>query len=229
LEQLEYFADPHAYFKLVFDPSVIVTSIAMISENLIGVTYKRHDDFVEVMNNTNPVIAAYTTVHARLKLYEYIEKLGNRGLYFDTDSIIYLSDLYTDQYEVRVGWHLGEMTNELKEYGKNAYISEFASGGPKNYAYKVEDTENGQDQFAIKVRGITLSKVTSKRVNFKSLRRLVKQLVKNNTKEEVIIVNNRIERAKRGKIVTKTCSKTFPVIYDKRIVRKNYTTVLYGW
>jgi len=183
LEQLEYFADPHAYFKLVFDPSTIVTSITIISEKLIGVTYKKHDEFVEVMSNTNPVIAAYTTAHARLKLYEYIEKLNDRVLYFDTDSIIYVSDLGTDEYEVPVGWHVGEMTNELKDYGKEAYISEFTSGGPKNYAYKVECTENVQNHFAIKVRGITLSNVTSKRVNFKSLRRLVKKMVKNNDKE----------------------------------------------
>jgi len=229
LDQLEYFADPYEYFKLVFDPAIIVTSIVMISEKLIGVTYKRKNDFVEVMNNTNPIIAAYTTAHARLKLYEYLEQLGDRVLYFDTDSVIYLSNLNTNQYEVPVGWHLGEMTNELKDYGMHSYISEFVSGGPKNYAYKIAGTDNGKDQCEIKVRGITLSKVTSKRVNFKSLRRLVKHLVKKNKKEEVVIVTNRIERAKRGKIITKTTSKTFRVVYDKRILRKNYTTVPYGW
>jgi len=163
LDQLEYFADPHEYFKLVFDPSVIVTSIAMINEKLIGVTYKRQNDFVEVMNNTNPIIAAYTTAHARLKLYEYIEQLGDRVLYFDTDSVIYLSDLNTEQYEVPVGWHLGEMTNELKDYGIYSYVSEFVSGGPKNYAYKIAGTDNGNDQCEIQVRGQTSCKEEQER------------------------------------------------------------------
>lgn len=35
-------------------------------------------------------MGAMTTTHARLVLYELLEKLGDRLLYFDTDSIIFL-------------------------------------------------------------------------------------------------------------------------------------------
>ena len=42
------------------------------------------DDFVDVQQNTNPIIAAVCTAHARLKLYSYIERLGENCLYFDT-------------------------------------------------------------------------------------------------------------------------------------------------
>lgn len=182
------------------------------------------------MPNTNAVIAAYTTTTARLKLYEYIEKLGERVLYFDTDSVIYVSNVQNQsaEYEVPLGWCLGEMTNELNEYGENAYIKEFVSGGPKNYAYRI-CSDQADDQYVIKVKGITLSKVISKRVNFKSLRKMVKSFVLNDIQNEILIVTNQIQRQKRGIIVTKPTSKMYRIVYDKRIVQKDFSTIPFGY
>ena len=39
--------------------------------------------------NTNVAVASFVTCHARLHLYEELEKIGERVLYFDTDSIIF--------------------------------------------------------------------------------------------------------------------------------------------
>ncbi|WAR06961.1 hypothetical protein MAR_016919 [Mya arenaria] len=47
--------------------------------------------FIETSEKTNVVIAAYTTAQARLKLYSYLEKLGPRALYADTDFVIFLT------------------------------------------------------------------------------------------------------------------------------------------
>uniref|UniRef100_A0A915HF12 Uncharacterized protein n=1 Tax=Romanomermis culicivorax TaxID=13658 RepID=A0A915HF12_ROMCU len=81
--------------------------------------------------------AAYTTAQARLKLYSYIKSLKNGVLYSGTYSIIYLSSIDKQQYQVPTDWCLGEMTNELREHGPGSYITEFVSGGPKNYAYRL--------------------------------------------------------------------------------------------
>lgn len=56
----------------------------ILNDNLISVSHSKEDDFIEVMGNTNVAIAAYTTCHARLHLYSFIEQLGDRVLYFDT-------------------------------------------------------------------------------------------------------------------------------------------------
>jgi hypothetical protein len=232
LTRIEYFDNPASYFSLVFDPSVIIRDINMVNENLIGVTYCKEDDFVEVMGNTNPVIAAYTTTHARLKLYSYIERLEDRVLYFDTDSLIYLSNMdRPSEYTVPTGWCLGEMTDELKEYGPDSYIKEFVSGGPKNYAYRVHSINDGlpSEHFVIKVRGITLSNLAVKKINFYSLRRMVYAFVKFNTRETIDVVSVRIERKKDRKIVTKTMCKQFRIVYDKRVVSKNFKTFPYGY
>jgi hypothetical protein len=49
------------------------------------------EEFVEESGRTNVVIAAYTRAQARLKLYSYLEQLGPRVLYADTDSVVYTS------------------------------------------------------------------------------------------------------------------------------------------
>lgn len=87
MSRTEYFSDPAAYFELVFDPRVSVKNVRIINDNLVAVTYQYGDDFVEVLSNTNPVIAAFTTAQARLKLYSYIEQLQERVLYFDTGTM----------------------------------------------------------------------------------------------------------------------------------------------
>lgn len=226
-----FFTSPNEFFQLVFNPEIEVQNIWLASEDTVAVVHKNVDEYAEVLANTNSVIAAYTTAHARLKLYSYIEKLGKRVLYFDTDSVIYVSDSTKHgQYEVPIGSFLGEMTNELKDFGDGAYIDEFVSGGPKNYAYRVVVPGKVQKTYVTKVRGITLSHVTSKHVNFKTLRKMVIRFIRNQTQYEINVVTNKIDRKQHTyQIVTRTSIKKFRVVYDKRIPRSDYTTVPYGW
>ena len=96
--------------------------------------YTHTDEFVCPSGKTNVAIAAFTTAHARLKLYSYLEKLGRHVIYFDTDSVVFFSG--TDKScDPKLGNFLGEMIDEL-DNGDN--ISIFVSGGPKNYAYKTD-------------------------------------------------------------------------------------------
>lgn len=74
---------------------------------MVAVNYELYDEFVEVLANTNTVIAAYTTAQARLKLYSYIEQLQDRVIYFDTDSILYI-DRPGDHYHPPIGNYLGK-------------------------------------------------------------------------------------------------------------------------
>jgi hypothetical protein len=39
--------------------------------------------------------------------------------------------------KIPIGDYLGDLTNELQEYGSDSYIDEFVSGGPKNYAFRL--------------------------------------------------------------------------------------------
>ena len=65
---------------------------------------------------------------------------------------------------------MGEMTSELRA---TEYISEFVSGGPKNYAHKVIDTGTGGTTTVCKVRGITLNYSAKQLVNFNVIRDMI--------------------------------------------------------
>lgn len=73
----------------------------------------------------NVVIAVYLTALARLKLYSYLEKLGHRAIYFDTDSIIFISR--PGEYDVSTGEFIGDLTDELESYGIRSYLTGFVS------------------------------------------------------------------------------------------------------
>ena len=90
--------------------------------------YQYKEEFVEESGRTNVVIAAYTTctAQARLKLYSYLEQLGPRALYADTDSVVYTS-------RPELGDYLADLTDEVPDNR----IIEFVTSGPKNNAYKI--------------------------------------------------------------------------------------------
>ncbi|GLV46489.1 hypothetical protein CBL_20818 [Carabus blaptoides fortunei] len=72
---------------------------------------------------------------------EHVEQLplGDRILYYDTDSIIFLHK--PGEIEQPVSSFLCYLTDELTCYGPGSFITEFICGGPKNYAYKVYNAE----------------------------------------------------------------------------------------
>ena len=71
-------------YSLLLDDTAIVHNIRLINEEVVEVSYSYEDEFADVNPNTNVVIAAFTTCHARLRLYEVMEKLDSRVMYCDT-------------------------------------------------------------------------------------------------------------------------------------------------
>jgi len=107
------------------------------------------------LNHTNDVIACYVTACARMHLYTYLDRLQEKSLYSDSDSVVYVQS----RGEPRL---VETMTSELLS---GHYICEFISAGPKNYAYKTVNTEPGEQRMVCKVRGITLNYSASLLVN----------------------------------------------------------------
>ena len=159
MPQVELVKDPERYFRLLTCQSTKVKNIQFVNDECIEVYYTHGEGFVSGSAKTNVVIAAFTTAHARLKLYSVLECLQTRVLYFDTDSIIFTSE--PDDWMPALGDYLGELTNELDD---NDYITTFVSGGPKNYAYQ---TKNGKT--TCKVRGFTLNFRGSQKLNFSTM------------------------------------------------------------
>lgn len=116
--------------------------------------------------------------------------LGERVLYFDTDSVIFTQR--AGEIMPRTGDFLGDLTDKLVDYGSGAYISEFVSGGPRNYAYKIKMSDESEISIC-KVKGIRLNYVNSQKINFDVIQKLVYDGQIDN-KNTVSIYNNMILR-----------------------------------
>lgn len=119
--------------RIVNDPRNDIKQYDNVNENLIRLEYAKTDEFTEDLPHTNCIIAAFVTCHARLTLYGYLDKLGDRVSYYDTDSVFY--EKQPGSYEPPTGDFLGDMKDELD----GAFVTEFVATGPKSYAFATSD------------------------------------------------------------------------------------------
>jgi len=81
-------------------------------------------------------VATFVTAYARLYLWEELNKLGERVLMHDTDSIIYIYN--PNDYDIPEGICLGDW--ETEDFVTDHYgIVEFVAIGPKSYSLKGGD------------------------------------------------------------------------------------------
>lgn len=131
--QTKVIKDQAEFYQMMIDPSKEIRDVTLIKntsgnedEDLTIVSWTLKDECAQDMDFINPVISAYVTAQARLYLYSFLEKLGDRVLYCDTDSIIYIHR--PGDLEIETGPYLGEMGDELESYGPGCYIDEFVCG-----------------------------------------------------------------------------------------------------
>jgi hypothetical protein len=93
-----------------------------------------------------------------------MDKLKERVIYVDTDSVIYKTSPNPSENLV-IGKFLGQMTNELDE---GDHITEFVSGGPKNYSYKTM-----MGKAVHKIKGFSLNSVNAPAFSFENIKTVV--------------------------------------------------------
>ena len=216
----EQIRDPQVYFDYLSSDEINVLDANLVSDDMIEIQYEYTDNFIQPNAKTNVVIAAFTTAYARLKLYDVLDMLQERVLYYDTDSVIFVSK--PGDPEPPVGPYLGDLTDELK----GDHITTFISGGPKNYCYRTNT-----NKVETKIRGITLNCTARQKVNFDVIRELVHlhAVCKVNDKVTVDIPYKITRNAKDKNIETKRMKKDYRIVYDKRLIIDDYKTLPYGY
>ena len=203
MSQTKYVTEISEFYEILLDDKSDNINLQFINDDMVQMTYNFKDQFVDNSKNTNIYIACFTTSHTRLMLYNKLDYLKEKVLYFDTDSIIYVDD---GTKNVKTGDMLGDMTDELSGKG----IIYFVSTGPKSYSFKYGDNN---EKSAIK--GFTLNHEYSSILNHNSMCKIAKKQIR-----ELTIVNeNKILRKNRA-IVNKYCEKVFKFGYDKRVIRQ---------
>ena len=216
MSHTKYVTEVSEFYEILLDAKLDNKNFQFINDDMVQMTYNFKDQFVDNSENTNVYIECFTTSHARLMLYDKLDYINEKVLYFDTDSIIYADD---GTKNVKTGDMLGDMTDKLSGKG----ISSFTSTGPKSYSFKYG---NNEQKSAIK--GFTLNHENNNLLNHDSLSKIVKKQIR-----EITIVNeNKITRKNR-EIVNKYCEKVLKFGYDKRVIRQinenHIDTLPYGY
>ena len=203
----EYVTGVKRFYEIILDDRLDNINTNFINDDIVQMAYNFRDQYIEDYGATNIYIAAFTTSNARLRLYEMLDKLGNRVTYYDTDSVIYI--VYDDDDEddlVKTGCMLGDWTDEI---GKDVYIDKFYSTGPKSYGYI---TNTGKK--ILKIKGFTLNYENSLNLNIEAMEDILL-----GKKQKISIDFKSIVRdPKTKKVLTKPISKNFSYDYDKRVV-----------
>lgn len=141
--------DLHELYNFLATRCVEVTHLLFATDDVVWVTWRiSEEEKIPGLPHTNEVIGAYVTAAVRLKLYSYLDSSGEKALYCDTDSAIYVQK-ETEAPLVECGDRSEDMTNELRP---GEYIEKIVSAGSKNYAYRV-----GGGKTVCEVRSITLN------------------------------------------------------------------------
>lgn len=216
-------------FDLMSHPSIQVQQILPVNEKNIVITFTVKEEASEILSTVNVCVAAYTTAQARLKLYSYLEQLKERVLYYDTDSVIYVSR--QGEFEPPVGDFIGDMTDELQCYGHGSFITEFVSGGPKNYSYKVFSTNDKTEHIVCKVKGINLNYESSQKINFDSIKEAVLKASTSsfNERDFITLRSSNIRRTKEHEVITIDEIKTYKPTSEKRRFLGDHSSLPYGF
>ncbi len=218
MTKVELISDVQTFLDYLTSDEINVLDANFVSDEVIEIHYENNENFVTPNSKTNMVIAAFTTAYARLKLYDVLDQLNEIVLYYDTDSVIFVSK--PGESEPPLGPYFVELTNEL------THITTFISGGPKNYCYRTSS-----NKVETKVRGITLNCTAKQKVNFNVIRSLVFLYAKCNVKGQVNVdIPFRITRDTKTKdIETKRMKKDYRIVYNKRVIVDHYKTLPYGY
>ena len=216
MTQSHYIYEPNEFLQYITDTTKDICDFYIINDGTAQLQWKyaaawRPDDCC-----TNIFLATFTTTWARLRLYQVLDMLGEACLYFDTDSCIYVSK--PGMVEPPTGDYLGDLTNELPP---NRYIQEFVSGGPKNYAYRLDDGTE-----VCKVRGFTLNFKNSLMINFEA----IKDMVVNGKGGKTVVNPCKITRdVRKRKVYNREEKKNYNMVYTKRVILPDLNTVPFGY
>lgn len=210
--------------KMMVNPSYDVNNFFDLSDESLLLTYTLKQECEDIQSYVNVILAAYTSALARIHLYKYLDMLKERCLYHDTDSVIFTCK--GNGNRPMLGDYLGELTDELAEFGENSYISEAVFTSEKSYAFIVK-TPGKDDSVVCKVKGLNLSCKNSKIVNFDTMKKMTLQ-----DQNETVKLNNRVILRTGDSTVYSTQQEyTFKVNANKRIKlgRDMILTLPYGY
>ena len=89
MTKTEVIAHAERLTELLTSSEVDVNGILLVDDETLCANWCYKDEAM-VSSSTSVVIAVFTTAQVRLEFFKYLDALGPRALYYDTDSVFFL-------------------------------------------------------------------------------------------------------------------------------------------
>ena len=230
MKKVQFIKQYEKLYSILMDVTKVIKNFYVLNNDMIMMEYKQSEEFEELSNKTNVIISAFCSAYSCIKLWKMMNILGNHVLYHNTDFIIYTYK--SQEWIPPTGEYLSDLTDELlcskigcKGCKQGHWIVDFVSCGAKNYAYKLNTGE-----VVCKVRGFSLNYSASQIVNLDSMKDALISWKNKIEKPEMVTIKTMILRDKlKANVYTLEMPKSYGVVYNKRIVMDDYTTLPYGF
>ena len=116
--KIQQITTPAALYEFMKDKTLVIHDLRIMNDECLEISYDKVHDDAAGGQTTNVFIAAFTTCHARLRLYHHLDHVGENALYFDTNSVVYK-------------WQTGEPEIPFDGKGNRDIIVEFLSCASK--------------------------------------------------------------------------------------------------
>jgi hypothetical protein len=124
--QTKLISKPQELYRFLATPGIEVHNMLFTNDDVVWIFWQFFsEERVPSLHQTNEVIGANVTAGARLHLYSYLDRLKDRVIYTDTNSVIYIQQK-NEPSLIETGVNLGHMTSELKP---DKIISEVVCAG----------------------------------------------------------------------------------------------------
>ena len=111
MKKVQFINQYEKLYSILMDVTKVIKSFHILNNDMITMEYKQSEEFEELSNKTNVIISAFCSAYTHVKLWKMMNRLGNRVLYHDRDSIIYTYK--SQEWIPPTGEYLGDLMDEL--------------------------------------------------------------------------------------------------------------------